>query len=131
MVTVRESAVYTPGVCNIGPAEIRRRRSSGWFGLTLTVLLLVAFVLLHMPGPWRLFVVIPAGVGAIGFLQAAFHFCVRFGATGLFNVGNELGTHEQVHEAQYRRKDQRKAVAIVAFSAIISVAVALLAMLLP
>jgi hypothetical protein len=33
---------YVPGVCNIGPAEIRRRRLAGWAGLGAAVLLLVA-----------------------------------------------------------------------------------------
>lgn len=87
---------YQPGVCNIGPAEIRMRRNSGIAGAVITVVALVAFVLFHVPDSWRAFVVLPAGLGASGFLQAAFHFCARFGMTGLFNFG-DLGTQERVH----------------------------------
>ena len=29
--------LYQPGVCNIGPAEIRARRRTGWIGLAVAV----------------------------------------------------------------------------------------------
>ena len=29
---------YIPGVCNIGPAKIRRRRQSGWIGVGATLI---------------------------------------------------------------------------------------------
>lgn len=125
-----ETTTYQPGVCNIGPAEIRERRRAGWFGLVAAlVFLAIAFALDWAP-VWRLLVVIPAAFSAGGFLQGAFHFCVKFGTRGLFNFG-ELGTEEAVHEAEYRRKDQRKAVLIAGLSALIAVAVAIVAYLLP
>ena len=125
-----EKTVYQPGVCNIGPAEIRRRRTSGYLGLVVAVIFLVAAFALSWAAPWRLLVFIPAVVSASGFLQGAFHFCVRFGTQGLFNFG-ELGTEESVHEAEYRRKDQRKAMQIVVLSLLIAVVVALGAFLVP
>lgn len=75
---MKQTAVYQPGVCNIGPAEIRRRRASGWLGLGIAVLYLAAAFLLGWPAPWRLLVALPMFLSAQGFLQAAFHFCVGF-----------------------------------------------------
>ena len=121
---------YQPGVCNIGPAEIRRRRNSGIAGAVISVVLLVVFVVFHAPNPWRAVVLLPAGVGAAGFLQAAFHFCAAFGMTGLFNFGS-LGTQEAVHEKEYRRKDQQKALLIAGLSGVIALAVFVIAVLLP
>ncbi|HEY4224816.1 MAG TPA: hypothetical protein VGM70_03295 [Pseudolysinimonas sp.] len=122
--------VYQPGVCNIGPAEIRQRRRLGWIGLAVTVVFLVLAFALQFPAPFRLLAALPAGMAATGFLQGAFHFCVRFGTQGLFNFG-ELGTEEAVHETEYRKKDQRKAIQIAVLSLLIAVVVAVVAWLIP
>ena len=122
--------VYQPGVCNIGPAEIRQRRRLGWIGLAVAVVYLALAFALGFPHGFRLLVALPVGMSATGFLQGAFHFCVRFGTQGLFNFG-ELGTEEAVHEAEYRRLDQRKAVLIIVLSLVITVVVAVGAFLLP
>ena len=124
------TTTYQPGVCNIGPAEIRMRRRTGWLGAIVTVLALVGFVLLHTPDPWRVIIVLPAGLGATGFLQAAFHFCAAFGMGGLFNFG-DMDDREEVHEKEYRRKDQRKALLIVGLTGLIALAVFGIAVLLP
>jgi len=121
---------YQPGVCNIGPAEIRRRRNTGIAGAVISAVLLVVFVVFHVPNPWRVVVLVPAGLSAAGFLQAAFHFCAAFGMTGLFNFGS-LGTQEAVHEKEYRRKDQQKALLIAGLSGVIALAVFVIAVLLP
>lgn len=122
--------VYQPGVCNIGPAEIRQRRMSGYLGLAVAVVFLVLAFALGWPAWVRLLVVLPVALAATGFLQAAFHFCVKFGTQGLFNFG-ELGAQEAVHEAEYRRKDQRKALLIVGLTALIAAAVAIAAFVIP
>ena len=122
--------VYQPGVCNIGPAENRQRRLTGFIGLAFAVAFLVLAFALRWPAPVRLIVAIPVAIAATGFLQAAFHFCVRFGTQGLFNFG-ELGTQEAVHEAEYRRKDQRKALLIIVLTALIAAVVAVGALLIP
>lgn len=123
-------AVYQPGVCNIGPAEIRRRRASGWLGLALTVVYLALAFALGWPAPWRLLVAVPAFLSAQGFLQAAFRFCVGFASRGLYNFG-ALGAEESVQDAEFRRKDLRKALIITALALAIAVVVALGAYLVP
>jgi len=128
MVTTNDK--YIPGVCNIGPAEINRRKRTGWFGLGATVLLWLAFWAFHVPAPWRLLLFFPAFLSAEGFLQAAFHFCAGFAMQGVFNFGAEVGKTETVAQAEFRRKDQRKALLISLYSALIGIAVAVLGFLL-
>ena len=44
---------YAPGRCNIGTAEIRRRRLSGWVGLGLFVAVVAALLLMKAsPACW-------------------------------------------------------------------------------
>ncbi len=125
------STTYIPGVCNIGPAEIKLRKLYGTIGLYVTVILFAVFMVVGVSSPWRLFIFIPATVSATGYLQAKFHFCVGFGTRGLFNMGTSLVTPEAVEKAEYRRKDQRKALTIAGLSALIGAVVTLVVFLLP
>jgi hypothetical protein len=117
-------AGYVPGVCNIGPAETRKRAQAGWLGLGVTVLLWGGFLLFRAPAPWRLFLFLPATLGATGFLQAALHFCAGFGMLGVYNFGSEVGKTETVEQAEFRRHDRRKALLIGLYSALVGVVVA-------
>jgi VIT1/CCC1 family predicted Fe2+/Mn2+ transporter len=120
------NVVYIPGVCNIGPVEIRSRQRLGIAGLALTIIFFILAILLSFPPALRLIVIVPGAMAATGYLQAWMHFCVRFGTTGLFNVGDTLGKTESVDQKDYRRKDQRKAISIIALSLLIGVAIGLL-----
>jgi len=129
-VGMTKAAVYQPGVCNIGPAEIRRRRMSGYAGLAVAVVFLVVAFALGWAAPWRLLVALPVFLSAQGFLQAAFHFCVGFASRGLYNFG-DLGSEETVQDAEFRRKDQRKALLISLLAFAIAAVVAVVAYLIP
>jgi len=118
---------YIPGVCNIGAAETAQRRTFGWVGLGVTVVLWAIFVIFGVGAPWRLFLLLPAAGSASGFLQAAYHFCANFGMRGVFNFGPEIGKAETVMQAEFRAKDRRKAQAIIGLSLLIAVVVALIA----
>jgi hypothetical protein len=118
-------AEYVPGVCNIGPAEIRRRRQSGWVGLGVTILLWVAFLIIRVPAPWRLLLFFPAMISATGFFQAVLHFCAGFGMRGVFNFGPEVGKTETVKRTEFRLKDRRKARLIGLYSALVGIAAAI------
>lgn len=121
------STTYTPGVCNIGAAEIKKRAQSGWMGLIVTVVLWGAFIILSTPPAWRLLLFFPATMAASGFLQASLHFCAGFGLKGVYNVVKPAGQTETVEQQEMRAKDRRKALQIVVGSALIGVAVALAA----
>jgi hypothetical protein len=121
---------YQPGVCNIGPAEIARRRRAGHVGLIATIALLAILVLVSAPPLARLILVIPAAVSASGYLQASLKFCAGFGSRGIFNF-NEVGTTEQVADAAARALDKAKANRIGLASFTIGIAVALVTVLVP
>jgi len=112
---VKAKQEYVPGVCNIGPAEIRRRMQSGWIGLGATILLWTAFVVFQVPA---------------GFLQARLHFCAEFGVRGVFNFASAVGKTETVEQAEFRRMDRRKAGLIALYAALIGAATAIAAGLL-
>jgi hypothetical protein len=124
------TTTYTPGVCNIGPAERRQRQNLGWIGGAVTVAALIAFVVFQVPWPFRLLVFAPAMISAQGFLQSAMHFCVGFSMRGLYNF-DALGSEETVMDASMRRADQKKGLQISLYATLISVAVVVLAVLLP
>ncbi len=121
---------YSPGVCNIGPAEIARRRMAGHLGLLVTVAGLAALVVTGAP-PWtRLILVLPAGASASGYLQAWFHFCAGFGSRGVYNFG-PVGTVSSVADPEARARDRARSIRIGVASLAIGVVVAIVAALLP
>lgn len=122
---------YIPGVCNIGPAERRRRRMGGVAGTIATIIILVGLLFIGGPIWWRLILIIPAAGAATGFLQDAMHFCAGFGMKGVFNVINSAGVTNDVDLEEFRLKDKRKAQQIVLYSVLIGFAFAGLSLLLP
>ncbi len=124
------NASYIPGVCNIGPAEIQRRRNGGIGGAVATGAVLAATVLTGAPKPLRLLAILPAAGAATGFIQAATHFCAGFGMRGVFNFGDTGGT-DTVEQAEFRAEDQAKAKRIIAASLAIGAGIGGAALLLP
>jgi hypothetical protein len=120
---------YIPGVCNIGPAEIRMRKRLGWWGLLITIVLWALLVWLGAPAAWRLVLFIPVFFSANGFLQGFMHFCAGFGMRGVFNFGPAVGKTDTVSQAEFRAKDRKKAQQIFIYAALIGIAVALIAFL--
>jgi hypothetical protein len=124
------SADYSPGFCNIGPAETARRRMAGHVGLIVTVLGFLALVVTGAPNWLRLILLLPAAGSASGYLQAWFHFCVNFGSRGVYNFG-PLGTVQRVADREARARDRRRSLQIGLASAAVGVVVALVAFALP
>jgi hypothetical protein len=123
------STAYEPGVCNIGPAEIARRRRAGHVGTVLTLVVLGLLVVIGAPPLARLVLVLPAAGAASGYLQAWLHFCAGFGSRGIFNFG-ALGQTDEVTDPTARARDRARARQIGAASLGIGVAVAVAAVLL-
>lgn len=121
---------YQPGVCNIGPAEIARRRRAGHVGLVATVGLLAGLVAVDAPPLARLLVALPAAAAASGYLQAKLRFCAGFGSLGVYNFG-EIGPTEQVVDAGARRRDLVRARQIGLGSLAIGLAFGVAAAILP
>ena len=121
---------YRPGVCNIGPAEIARRRRAGHVGLIAAVALFAILVAVGAPPIARLLLVIPVAVSASGYLQAYLKFCAGFGSRGIYNFG-DVGTTDTVADAAARALDKAKSMRISIASFAIGLGVALIAVLLP
>ena len=123
-------STYRPGVCNIGPAEIARRRRAGRLGAAVAIGLVLLLVAIHAPTPLRLLVFLPAAGAASGYLQAIFRFCAGFGSRGVFNFG-EVGRTDAVNDPDARARDRAMAGRIGLASAVVGAVVAIVAVLLP
>ena len=125
-----DSTTYQPGSCNIGPAEIRRRRQVGHAGLAATLLGLTGLVVIGADPLWRVLLFFPAAISASGYLQAALHFCAGFGSRGIYNFG-PLGRQEQVTDADALSRDRAMSNRIGLGAAAIGLVVAVIAVMLP
>ena len=129
---VRSSAprpAYAAGRCNIGPAEIARRRRFGHLGLLASVGLLLLLLAGDAPREARLLLFFPATGSTVGYLQARLRFCAAFGLLGIFNFG-ALGESGRVADREALARDRRAAAALVAASAVIGLGAAGVAFLL-
>jgi hypothetical protein len=124
------SSEYRAGVCNIGSAEIARRRMAGHIGLVTTILAFAALVAVGAPPIVRLVLVVPSAASASGYLQAWLKFCAGFGSLGVFNF-EAVGVTQPVLDDEARRRDRRRANQIGLASLLIGIAVAVVAVLLP
>lgn len=121
---------YAPGACNIGPAEIARRRRSGHLGSLVTMALLAVLIAVDAPPLARLLIALPAAGAAAGYLQAWFRFCAAFGFRGIFNF-DALGRAQSVADRAAALKDRRRAAQISIGALVTGVAAGVAAALLP
>jgi hypothetical protein len=127
--TPHADGTYQPGVCNIGSAEIARRRMAGHVGLIATLIALAALIAIDAPPGFRVVAILPAAASASGYLQAWLKFCAGFGSRGVFNFG-AFGETTAVVDDEARGKDRRRArqigLAALAIGVVVGVAAALL-----
>jgi hypothetical protein len=103
-----ETGSYEPGACNIGPAEIARRRRAGVAGISAALVLAAGLLIVGAPPMTRIVVALPLSAGAVGLLQARYRFCVGFAVAGLRNFG-PLGAAERVTDRAAHRADLQRA----------------------
>ena len=97
--------------CNIGPAEVARRRKSALVFTVVAALVAVGLVTAAVPAPVRVALFPFAAAAGVNWMQVVHRFCVGFAALGLENLG-ELGSEIRVDPAQ-RAIDRRRAVQVV------------------
>lgn len=127
---LQSASEYTPGICNIGPAEIRRRRMAGHVGTLVTAAAFVGLVALDAPPIARLVLILPAAGAASGYLQARLKFCAGFGSRGVFNFGAP-GTWSTVTDRVALARDRRRSREIGGMALAAGVVVGVAAALLP
>ena len=109
---------YEPGVCNIGPAQQRRRLLLGLGSLLFAIGLVAAVVATDWPRWTLLTATFPLYGAAMGYFQYRERFCVGFAGIGVFDVGD--GTN-QVQDAEALAADRRRAVRLNAKSLAVGV----------
>jgi hypothetical protein len=103
---------YVPGSCNIGPAEIRRRRIVMWLGCILSIVTIASFAQNNASRSDRLAIFLPAFVFSIGFVQSRKKFCLAFGFMGAFNFG-KVGAITKVLTPEQRAADRKTALVLL------------------
>jgi hypothetical protein len=112
MIWLAMTAAYQAGACNIGPAEIARRRRSAAAATGLAVLVAAALVVSGVPPIFRVAVLPLAVTAAVTWLQVIRRFCVAFGAFGIRNFG-PLGDVETVSDPAQRAADRRTVIRMI------------------
>ena len=103
---------YIAGACNIGPAEIKRRRQGALIGAILFAITTLLFVLTNAPTSTRLLVFIPALLFTVGIIQSRRKFCVAYGFLGVFNL-EKLGATRKITINQDLKADRKYAIKLL------------------
>ena len=122
---------YVPGVCNIGPWEIRRRRASAIGAFVVAAALLAVLVATGAPAWVRLALIAPLWGGAISWLQARRHFCVAYALGGMANFGDGEATRRPVVDPAQHAADRRATAHLLRDAFLIAIVPTVLAVLLP
>ena len=121
---------YTPGVCNIGNGEIRRRQIVALIGYGLAIASMATLISTGAARNARWGVYLPLLVGSIGFVQARRKFCLAYGLMGTFNFG-KLGQISKVQSAEDKKQDRRTALTILVQAAALALAINALFVAIP
>jgi hypothetical protein len=122
---------YVPGVCNIGPWEIRRRRAFALVGIGIAAAILAALVAVGAPAAARLVLILPLWGGAFSWLQARRRFCAAFAIAGVANFGDGDGARRSVADEAAHRADMLATLRMTRDSFLLALPVAIGAALLP
>lgn len=124
-------AAYVPGICNIGPAEIARRRRGAVVTTGLAVVLYAVLLGLGAPRPARIVVGLAAAAATVSWLQVTLHFCVAFASRGVYNFGQVAEETGHVADPDARRADLRRTAMMLAAGGAVGLAVGIIAVLVP
>lgn len=106
----KQEQAYIPGMCNINQDEVAYRQKAMYFGLGLTVVLLIALVVLGANVFVRSAVLfVPLYIAVISYLQTKNKFCVSYGAAGKQNATDGNKTAEIVVDKESVAADKKKA----------------------
>ena len=124
------SGDYSPGVCNIGPREIAKRRAYGVAGIVATIVLGIVLVAIDAPQIARAIVLIPLWGALISLEQARRKFCAGFAYAGIRSVNGSDAT-ESVADAADLALDRAAARRMVTSCGVIALAITTIFVVLP
>ncbi len=113
---MKQEPGYIPGVCNIGAAERKARRTIGWLGLVITFLLALVFLEFRVGNGWYVMIFFASSLSASGFIQDRMQFCMNFGLRHLFNFGTKVGIVQPVRQRELWAADRRKSLQIATYT---------------
>jgi hypothetical protein len=103
---------YQAGVCNIGGAEVARRRQVAILGGVLYLALALYAVIQNFSPAASLVLLAPASIFAIGFVQSRKRFCLAYGLMGTFNF-QKLGSVTKIEDKAALAADRKTALQII------------------
>jgi hypothetical protein len=106
------SPQYQPGVCNIGGAEVQRRKRVAQIGSILFLAYALFAFFTQLNSALTALSIVPAILAAVGYVQSKKKFCFAFGLLGTFNFG-ELGKLSKVSTPEAIAADRRLALKII------------------
>lgn len=109
-------STYIPGVCNIGKAEVERRKSKFKFSIVLLILVTIVFLLIDSNTLLLGFLIGLATYASILFFQIRQKFCIAFGWFNLYNFGELNSKKVRITTNEFRQKDRLQVAKILAFS---------------
>lgn len=110
---------YRPGVCNIGPDEVRRRQSAALAAVGGTLLVACLLLASEVGAAGRALIFPPLWGTLVNAYQAGARFCLYFALRGVFNFG-PLGSPTPVGAAADRAADRVRALRVLAGSALLA-----------
>lgn len=127
------SGEYRPGVCNIGPREIAKRRAFGVGALIGAVVLGIVLVAIDAPAAARALVLLPIWGGFISLEQARRKFCAGFAYAGIRSVTSVSGLEatERVTESADLAADRAAARRLVGYCGALALVPTVTFVLLP
>ena len=97
---------YQSASCNIGSAEVHQRFKVAIGGAIVYVAFSIALLIGLVSDSWRFWIVVPAIVTSIGYVQGRKKFCLAYGFMGVFNfdtVGNPTKIKDPIALAADRK----------------------------
>lgn len=103
---------YQAGVCNIGGAEVARRRQVAFLGGAIFLGVATYSLISDYSAIASLISFLPALIFAVGFVQSKKRFCLAYGLMGTFNFA-KLGSITKVEDKAALAADRKMALSIL------------------
>ena len=120
---------YISGACNIGPAEIKRRKQGAYLGGALYLIVSISLIASDASKSARLWVFLPAALFAVGYIQSKRKFCVAYGFLGIFNF-EKLGKTTKIKVNQELKADRKYAIKLSVQALLLAITLTLLIILI-
>ena len=120
---------YISGACNIGPAEIKRRKQGAYLGGALYLIVSISLIASDASKSARLWVFLPAALFAVGYIQSKRKFCVAYGFLGIFNF-EKLGKTTKIKVNEQLKADRKYALKLSIQALLLAIILTLLTILI-